>query len=63
MKRNIDELISGYFDESLSEGEQSELSEWIRPDWPSRGEWAMDVRLDGLGRACSLGRWLWRLNQ
>lgn len=45
MSRDIEELISGYLDESLNEDEQRELSEWIKADTVNAKHFAKAVML------------------
>lgn len=45
MSRDIDELISGYLDESLSEDEQRELADWIKADKGNAKQFAQAVML------------------
>lgn len=45
MNRDVDELISGYLDESLTEDEQRELSAWIKADEANAKRFAKAVML------------------
>jgi len=45
MSRDVEELISGYLDESLTEDEQQELAEWIKSDQANARHFAKAVML------------------